>query len=248
MKSPHEDFFVGWADRVPLRQGGFLARVGLGFLAVMLLMALGLARTMDDAGGGAGEWGAGEQTLRGVVTSSPYALLHLPPDAAHPKGHVVMLTMTGKYPVVVPDELDGKGIEAKGWLIRRGSMDMLQMTAEPVAAVVETAPVAVEKLGRWRITGEVCDGQCYVGLMRPGTGIAHRACANFCLMSGVPPVFVSTAPVAGTSFLVLADAAGGPVGDAMYDYVGLRVRLDGEVERRGDVLVFRADFRTAHVP
>ena len=247
MSADHENFFIGWSDRVPKGHGGFLLRCCLGFLATMLLLALGLAGTMDDAGGG-GPVAAEEQVLRGIVTSAPYALLHLPPDARHPDGHVVMLTMIGKYPVMVPKELDGQGVEARGWLIRRGSMDMLQMTADLAGATVAMPPMRVERLGRWRITGEICDGQCYVGLMRPGTGIAHRACANFCLMSGVPPVFVATAPVGGTSFLMLADAGGGMPGDAMYDYVGLRVRLDGEVERRGDVLIFRADLRTAHVP
>ena len=245
MSANQDDFFVGWADRVPRGQGGFLARVGIGFLAMMLLLSLGLARGMDDSGGGGAV--EGEQTLRGIITGQPYALLHVPPDAAHPRGHVVMLSEVGKFPVVVPAALEGKGVVAKGWLMRRGDIDMLQMNAPPEPVVVAGAPAAVEKLGRWRITGEVCDGQCYAGAMRPGTGIAHRACANFCLMSGVPPVFVATAPVAGSEFLMMADEAGGPVGAAMYDHVGLRVRLDGEVERRGDVLVFKADFRSVVV-
>ena len=248
MSAPHEDFFIGWTDRLPPRDRGFIARVALGFLAAMLLLALGLARTMDDSGGGSGDWIAGEQTFRGTITGQPYALLHLPPDAAHPQGHAMMLAMVGKYPVVVPPEWEGRGLEVKGWLVRRGALEMVQMTAEPRLVELPAASRAVEKLGRWRITGEICDGQCYAGLMRPGTGIAHRACADFCLQGGVPPVFVATAPVAGSSFLLMGDPSGGPVGAAMYPYVGLRVRLDGEVERRGDMLVFRPDFSTAVLP
>jgi hypothetical protein len=103
-------------------------------------------------------------------------------------------------------------------------------------------------LGRWRITGEICDGKCYAGSMRPGAGIAHRACANFCLIGGVPPVFVSTAPVEGTSFMLLADAAGGPLPDKLYNLVALRVQLEGDLERRGDLLVFKVDLSRAIVP
>ncbi len=242
--SRHDDFFIGWADRVPTGQGGFLARIGLGFVALMLLLALALPATMDDAGGGGAE---GERTLRGVVTSRPYALLHMAPDAAHPGGHVVILSVVGKYPVELPPALEGKVVEAKGWLFRRGSMDMLQMSEPPKPAEGAAAAAPAEKLGTWRLTGEICDGQCYVGAMKPGTGIAHRACANFCLQGGIPPVFVTTAPIHGTSFLLM----GGPDGALparAYDYVGLRVRLDGTVERRGDILVFTPDLRTAMLP
>jgi len=248
MSAGHDDFFIGWADRVPRGQGGFLARVGAGFLALMLLLGLGLAGTMDDPGGGGAVPANGETTLRGIVTARPYAMLNLPPDATHPRGHAIMLSMTGKFPVEVPAALEGRGVEAKGWLFRRGSLDMLQMTGDPMPIALDAPPPSVEKLGVWRITGEICDGQCYAGAMRPGTGIAHRACANFCVESGVPPVFVATAPVEGTEFMMMADPAGGPVGRAMYDYIGLRVRLDGEVERRGDVLFFKPDLRSVRVP
>ena len=248
MSAAHDDFFIGWADRIPRGQGGFVASIGAGFLALMLLLALGLAGSMDDAGAGAADGSTGEKVLRGIVTARPYAMLHLPPDAGHPRGHAIMLSVTGKFPVVVPPELEGKGVEAKGWLFRRGSMEMLQMTGEP-KPIDFTAPLpTTEALGTWRITGEICDGQCYAGAMRPGNGIAHRACANFCVESGVPPVFVATAPVEGTVFMMMADPAGGPVGAAMYDYIGLRVRLDGAVERRGDVLFFKPDLRTARLP
>jgi hypothetical protein len=103
-------------------------------------------------------------------------------------------------------------------------------------------------LGRWRITGEICDGKCYSGSMRPGNGLAHKACANFCILGGVPPVFVSTAPVEGTSFMLLGDTAGGPLPDRLYDLVALRVQLEGELERRGDLLVFKVDLNRARLP
>lgn len=242
--SAHDDFFIGWADRIPAGQRGFLLRVGAGFLALMLLLALGLAGTQDDAGGGGAD---GERTLRGTITAKPYALLHMAPDAAHPQGHAVILSVVGKFPVIVPPALEGKPVEATGWLFRRGSMDMLQMTDLPHPAEALATEAPAEQLGTWRLTGEICDGQCYVGAMKPGTSIAHRACANFCLQNGIPPVFVTTAPIHGTSFLLMG-GPDGPLPAAAYAYVGLRVRLDGTVERRGDILVFTPDLRTAMLP
>lgn len=89
--------------------------------------------------------------------------------------------------------------------------------------------------------GEICDGKCYTGAMRPGEGLAHRACANVCLVGGVPPVFVSTDRIDGEEFLLMADADGGPVTDALLDHVATLVEVEGDVERRGDILVFRID-------
>ncbi len=242
MSAAPDDFFIGWAERVPRPHRRPLAATAAFFLLAMLLLALGLVRTIDDSGAGGGDWAAGEQTLTGIVTTQPYALLH------QPNGHVLMLSVVGKYPVAVPPDWNGTTVTAKGWLVRRGALDMVQMTSPPTRATPVTAPLAVENLGRWRLTGEICDGQCYAGLMRPGTGLAHRACAAFCIEGGVPPVFVTTAPIAGTSFLLMANHAGGPMGEEMLRYVGLRVRIDGTVERHGDMLVFLADLATVVVP
>jgi hypothetical protein len=56
----------------------------------------------------------------------------------------------------------------------------------------------------------------------------------------MPAVFVPTRPVAGHGFLVLGDAAGGPALPGFRDLIGQRVTLEGEVERVGNLLVFRA--------
>ena len=77
--------------------------------------------------------------------------------------------------------------------------------------------------------------------MRPGTGLAHRACANLCLVGGVPPVFVSSAPVEGEEFLLIGGPDGGPLPEALLDVTALYISVEGRVERRGDLLVFLID-------
>jgi hypothetical protein len=98
------------------------------------------------------------------------------------------------------------------------------------------------------VTGEICDGKCYAGAMHPGTGLAHKACASLCISGGVPPVFVSAAPVGNTIFLLLADHDGRPAPSRMQDFIGLPVTLDGEVRHVGDLSVLRADWATAKSP
>ena len=57
-------------------------------------------------------------------------------------------------------------------------------------------------------------------------------------------MLVTTGAVAGSSFLLLAGADGGPMPAALRPLVGLRITLEGAVERRGDLLVLRV----AHPP
>jgi hypothetical protein len=108
-------------------------------------------------------------------------------------------------------------------------------------------PAAAVPLGRWAMVGEICDGKCAAGVMRPGTGIAHRACARLCLAGDIPPVFVTVQPAEGSSFFLLAGPDGGPMPAGLQRLVGLRVRLEGALERRGDLLVFSADPASARV-
>jgi hypothetical protein len=84
--------------------------------------------------------------------------------------------------------------------------------------------------------------------MRPGAGIAHRACAGLCLSGGLPPVLVTTGAVVGTSFLLLAGPDGGPLPAPLARLAGLRIRLEGSIERRADLLVLRADPAGAGTP
>lgn len=91
------------------------------------------------------------------------------------------------------------------------------------------------------MTGEICDGKCAAGSMRPGDGLAHKACANLCISGGLPPVLVMDLPVAGSTVVLIAGPDGGPMPKALYDLVALPVQIEGQLERRDDLLVFRAD-------
>ena len=102
-------------------------------------------------------------------------------------------------------------------------------------------------LGRWRIAGEICDGKCLAGAMRPGRGLAHKACANLCLVGDIPPVFATTGPVDGERYMLLAGPDGGPMPAEMYDFTAVLIDAEGEVYRRGDLLIFRVDPTTMRV-
>jgi hypothetical protein len=110
------------------------------------------------------------------------------------------------------------------------------------------APVAGPSLGRWRVAGEICDGKCYAGAMRPGTGLAHKACALLCVDGGAPPVFVSGAPVEGMGFFLMAGLDGGPVPIDLSQVAGTPVVVEGEIVTMGDLAILKADWTRALRP
>ncbi len=235
-----DDFFIGWSGRLPRAQRWAVPSAVMCLLIVFAVLPLALARATDDPGPGDFDWTAGDQVLEGTLTRLPYPTLWIPPDAAHAQGHTIMLSGDGKYGPDLDPGSDGRFVRARGIMLKRGSLDMLQVNERPAILEGNAPTPPVTPLGQWRITGEICDGKCETGAMRPGRGIAHRACANLCLIGGVPPVYVSTGPIEGSEFLLMSGPDGHPLPDNIRDFVALPITLQGEVERRGDLLIFRS--------
>ena len=245
---PRDDFFIGYLDRMPGSLGWFLAATASLLIAGFAALGLALGVAVDDPGDGDFAWGLGPQRLTGVIEASPYPVLRLPPDATHPRPRTIMLASPGKHGAqALAAGFQGRLVEATGVIIKRGSLDMLQLDGGAALTPLDASftPAAPIALGRWRLAGEICDGKCYAGAMRPGRGLAHKACANLCLLGGVPPVFVSAGPVEGVSFLLLAAPDGGPLPEDGRDFVALAIEVEGQIERLDDLLVFRADLATA---
>lgn len=252
-----DEFFIGWSGKAGPRLARFLGLIAVVCVAGMALVGFGLGSRADDPAAGllrlgerdaAGgpvrpdDWG-GEQILRGHLSRIGYPVLHLPPSTAHPRGRVMLLSGDGKR---APDWTGKAGpAELRGSVLRRGAIEMLVVDgpARPLDDAAGLSPAGREPLGRWRIAGEICDGKCYAGAMRPGSGVAHKACANLCLIGDLPAILVTNDPVAGSHYLLLAGLDGGPPPALIRDTVAIPVELEGEVERIGNVLVLRLDAR-----
>jgi hypothetical protein len=233
-------FFIGWSGRTASPMVGFLALISATLLAGFAALAVSLGVTVDDPGGGDF---TGEKDITGVLIADPYPLIVTDKDQ-----HTIPLSGGGKRGVQAEARpLDGKHVRATGAGVKRGDRDLLlvdQLRVEPG----EAPPPVREALGTWRLTGEICDGKCSLGVMRPGNTVVHKACANVCLIGGVPPVFITTTPVFGTRYLLMGDPDNHALPDALRDYVAVTTRMDGTLERIGDALIFRTDVTRAVVP
>ena len=258
-RAPDSGFFVGYLNAVPRPLALFLVVVAAAIVGGMAGLAFALGTNVNDPGDGSFARQLGRQAMTGVLLEKPYPILRVRPDATNPEPRTILLTVPGKFHVKRRGgKLFGQVVDASGFLFQRGDIEMLQVQGKKALQAAEAGegepppaftPAAAESLGRWRLIGEICDSKCHLGAMRPGTGLAHKACANLCISSGAPPVFVTAqeGAVEGETFLLMADADGGPLPDRFRDYVAVLVALEGEVERLDDLLVFKVDIDEAEV-
>lgn len=241
-------FFIGWRNQVPWPILRFVAAAAAAIMLGGAAVGFAIGAAAPDPGNG--DYQFPEVTLTGVIEAKPQPILRLAPDAERKTAHAILLSSegtNGAEDAVVGFE--AKRVEIRGLLIKRGEIDMLEIANGGIKGVeAVTVPLAAPvSLGRWRITGEICDGKCYTGAMRPGSSIAHKACAGICFIGGVPAIFVSTGPVEGSTFMLMVDDKSGKFVPAFRDLTALRIAIEGELERIDDLLIFHANPATAKV-
>ena len=244
-----DDIFIGWA-KAPAVDRRFL----LGAMPLMLVGTTGLgwlvASELDDPGAGRWEQGA-THVVEGVLAAKPYPMIRVTDDAAPFGLRSVLIVAQGKCTSGLKlADLDGRPVKASGVLIARKDRRMLEVPLsvnrwlEPLSvtggAGALAAP-ATESLGRARLAGQIMDSKCFFGVMRPGRGKTHKACAALCIRGGIPPSFWARDAKGRESVLLMTDARGGPLGEAILPLVADPVTAEGEIVRVGDLLQFRAD-------
>ena len=192
---PDDGFFVGYLNAWPGALRRFLPAIAATLVVCFAGLSLAIALTQDNPGSGRFRSDFGYQTLTGYLEEKPYPLLHVLPGKTFPNGRTITLVGRGKRGAQGKAKgLHGQLVDAGGVIIRRGSIDMLVVRGKvglrkakvvPATPGLENSAPRKIALGRWRLTGEICDGKCYIGAMRPGRGIA-RAGATAGVAVAVP--------------------------------------------------------------
>ncbi len=246
-KATPDPFFVGYFKKVPPGIRDFALLAGTGIVVLLCTLAILVPLGSIDPGSGRYANDLRGGTLTGVIDPLPYPILRVPATADTP-ARAVLLGGQDKIGAQERVRMGTPVIDVGGVFVRRGDLEMLLINANSAKASTTAlpgfAPAAPTDLGRWRLTGEICDGKCYGGAMKPGDGLAHKACANLCISEGLPPVLVMELPVEGSTVVLLAAEDGGPMPEAMFDLTAVPIQLEGRLERRDDLLIFRIDERS----
>jgi len=263
---PESPFFIGYRP-FPVALRWFYGALAAVFIAASGGVGYWLA-AQQPAHAAAGEWDAAASvTLRGVLMLRPYPVLHRL-DATAPGGvDSVLLVRQGKH--AADDwarEFAGQTVTVRGYPITRGRWKMLEIPAADAIAVdagaggigsdgglsrhprvplsggdIETLRTAltVESLGAVELSGEIVDSKCFLGVMKPGAGLTHKACAELCLLGGIPPILVAADAAGEKTGYLLARADGGSAAVALAEFAAEPVRVAGRLQRQGGLLVLR---------
>ena len=240
--APENEFYVGYLDPAPPGLGRRMRALAVCSLVVAIgaAVAVGLGqRRLPEA---TFEFGTIVK-LDGYLAVDPYPSL-LVVEGAGVTRH--LLVGYGKRGVAAEAlDLSDRWVSLEAMRIHRDGQTMLQIEPGSVLEMPEQRPApspeAVEDLGVRYVEGEIVGSKCYLGVMNPGSGVAHRACANHCIRGGVPPMLAVTHLAGETEGLLLVDEDGEPLGDTLLDLAAAPVGVTGRVVRVGATTFIHVD-------
>lgn len=211
-----------------------LAAIG-AFGGLLLGSAVGAALGQRDPGTGVWDLSATE-TISGMIVAEPYPML-LPDDGSAG----IILVGVGK--VGPPDDVTsivGMNASVTGYPLERHGMRMLEVQSAERMDGASNAPHPVARaLGDYEITGEILDSKCYLGAMKPGDGLGHRACANLCIRGGIPPMLWWQDEDGVDRYALVIGPDGQPMPKRYLETVGMNAVLRGKMQARDGWLWFQ---------
>jgi hypothetical protein len=236
MPDRNDDFYIGYKPRTSRAIAWFI-RITVVQLAILIaIVAFSLVRFQRGFSEAVFEFGNVKEFV-GILTTTPYPTL-LFEDGSGPH----LLVEFGKRGVSRDlSDLDGRPVRLSGQLIYRDEGRMIELTDGAIeatggATLATDDPVT---LGRQTLIGEIVDGKCFLGVMKPGSGKPHRSCAVRCISGGVPPALLVRSSDGSSHMLVLSADDGEPLGPRILDLVGRPVEVTGEVFERNDLWQMR---------
>lgn len=238
MGDQDDEYFVGHLP-MPKRLGQFY------FALIALLLVLGIGFSFWTASAqkstGEGHWDLSKtQTLSGYLSIDPYPVLHTTGE----NSRSIMLLRQGKHSALdFVQPLANEHVSVTGFPIGRGDWLALELrTSDDVS--LTPPPVGADRpnkttLNNVTLNGEVVDSKCYLGVMKPGGGKVHRACAALCVKGGIPPMLVVTQNDGSRFGYVLVDHQGETAREEVLPTIAVPVSVSGQLERRGDLTYLR---------
>lgn len=226
--------YVGY---LPMRPGDRRFTRFLVSLFVLVGVASGalIAHSLRPAGTGA--WNTSDTvTLSGTLRLAPYPYL-VTPDGA------VLLAEPGKLGTQARfSGMDAHEVRLTGTLIGRGDWRALEVSSHESLGrssdITPTLALATESI---TLRGEILDSKCFLGAMKPGDGLTHKACANLCLRGGIAPLFLGIDESGRTVAAVLCSADGEPIHESVMALAGEPVLATGQLGNLGPLRVFVVD-------
>lgn len=237
--SKQDEFFVGY---LPTPKGLALFYKVITPVLIILVVGFGFWFSKSQKSAGTGIWDlSGPVMVSGYLTVDPYPVIHF---VGEDKRSVILVQQGKKSANPLAKPFANQWVSVSGIAITRGDWSMLELSASSEFKTDEQQrdiDFSAVPLGDIALKGEIIDSKCFLGVMKPGAGKAHRACAAMCLRGGMPPMFVVTNSQGDRFGYLLMHENGESASLDLVEHVGLPVELKGSLEKRGDMLYLRYD-------
>ncbi len=245
-----QDFYIGWQKKMPKTYQKQIRPFVIGLSIIIPLLGLGLVMSQRGFLPSVFEFGQ-ERSVEGWLLKEPVPMISIKAGRDR-DGNLVRQDLllvgfgkTGAEATIESMEKEAGGdlnrrhVKLKGTLFYYDGCGALELTSGKDALeqlfddyMPGTAPL--EKKEKQAVFGEIADPKCFFGVMKPGFGKPHRACAINCINGGVPPILRSHSKEGQTNYYIVLDANGKPVNKEILPYVGDYVRLCGVGHRRNN--------------
>lgn len=232
----------------------FVRRAVAAAFALAASIAIAIAVLQAPFAASVFEYGA-EREFVGIVreTPAPYLVVSGPActEMCAPRSSWLLThygTKRGAGELV--RGFDGVRVRLRGVLVHRDDQTLLDVVPGSIHAIADPPPpgeaatqaATIEDLGERTLIGEIVDAKCHFGVMRPGSGKTHRACAARCIASGSPPMLQVHDGASGrTLYLLLVGADGRTLGSELLPWIAEPIAVTGRVVRHDELLVLEAE-------
>jgi hypothetical protein len=190
--------------------------------------------------------------VSGILQSQPVPMLKVPlGNNQYQSVLLIGFGKSGARPTIDKIEttqkqsLEGQLVTLEGTLIYYDGKALLELTKKENSFVASNPGPEYQpdrqRVGQATLRGEIMDAKCFFGVMKPGEGKPHKACAANCIAGGIPPTLRTETPTGDVQYLILTGLKGEPINQSVLSAVGEPVKLDGEIERIDDWLFLKID-------
>jgi hypothetical protein len=228
--STNDPFYVGYLP-APEEHARFVRTLVVLVLLWMLGVAGIVAMTMRDPGDAV--WmTSNERTWTGTIRMLPYPMIVPRDDPQNP----LLIVSIGKHGAHERlDPFDDAFVQIRGWELHRDGRRLIELAEDDGAILrVEGEPSDQALAADSRavtLVGEIVDGKCFLGAMKPGDGFAHRSCAVLCLRGKLPPMFATIDADGKSNYHLLVVDGTSELSENTLELVALRVQIEGRLTR-----------------
>lgn len=241
-------FFVGYLP-MPPQLKSFYWRLAAVLIVVCGLLGYWVAAQQKPAS--PAHWNTAQiSTIQGLLSVRPYPILHrFNPQNPH-QVESILLVSPGKHSAAEwSADFAQQMVSVDGYEIHRGGWTMLEIAAQDAVKKITEASAqtksqlqrlsalpATQLLGEISLQGEIVDSKCFLGVMKPGAGKIHKACAEVCLLGGIPPMLIAKDATQQQFGYLLTTADGGNAAALSAKFAAETVQISGQLQQQGDLL------------